>query len=460
MQKNDVFEGTAEGLGTQGEGIVRTGELTVFVPYLLPGERASIRILKAKNGVGYGRVEELLTPAEERVRPRCSVFQPCGGCQLQHMRYRAQLKFKQTQVENALHKIGGTHVRVSPCEKSEKEYGYRNKLQLPVGRQRGENVIGFYAERSHRIVKCETCPIHPDWAAQVISALYSFMDTCGLDGYDEETGEGQIRHVVVRELKNKYIVTLVTTVRSLAGIDFFLYLLDKIFPTYSLYLNVNTRPTNVVFGEEFLLVKGPATYECTEAGITFEAGANTFVQINEGVRAKLYEKVASLFEAGERVIDCYSGGGLLTAMLARKCGRAYGIELVQEAVACADRLKEKNGLQNMTNICGRVEEELQALLKKEKEAAVVLDPPRAGVERSVLKALIAHKVKKVVMVSCNPATLARDVGILTGTLVETEGGELKKSENVPTMYEVSLVQPYDMFPQTRHVETLVLLTRK
>ena len=460
MQKNDCIVAAAEGLGSQGEGIIRTNDCTLFVPYLLPGERAQVRVLKEKNGIGYGKVEEVLTPAEERVRPRCPVFFRCGGCQLQHMRYRAQLKFKTAQVEAALHKIGGTHVRVKPCEKSEKDYAYRNKLQLPVGRQNGENVIGFYAERSHRIVPTTVCPIHPDWAEKVIAALHSFMEKCGLDGYDEETGEGQIRHIVVRELKDKYIVTLVTTVRSLKGIDFFLFLLDQIFPDYSLLLNVNTRRTNVVFGEEFVLVKGPAFYECTEAGIAFEAGANTFVQVNAGVRAKLYEHIVSLFEEGERVIDCYSGGGLLTAMLARKCAAAYGIELIEEAVACANRLKERNDLQaRMTNICGKVEEELDALLAKGKYS-VVLDPPRSGVERSVLKALIARKVDKIVMVSCNPATLARDVGILTGSLVETEKGELKKSENPRTMYEVSLVQPYDMFPQTRHVETLVLLSRK
>ncbi len=460
MKKNDTLIASADGLGTQGEGIVRLGDATLFVPYLLPGERAELRVLKEKGGVGYGKIEEILTPAEERVRPRCGAFYKCGGCQLQHMRYRAQLRFKTALVENSLRKIGGIGVPVNPCERSEREYGYRNKLQLPIGRVNGTNVIGFYAERSHRIVDISECPIHPDWAEKVISALHSFMETCGLDGYDEETGKGQLRHIVVRELKNKYIVTLVTTVRRLNGIDYLLFLLDKIFPEYSFYLNFNDKRTNVVFGEEFELLKGKGTYESREGDIVYSAGANTFVQVNDSVRGKLYDKIVSLVGEKDIVLDCYAGGGLLTAMLAKKCRRAYGIEIVPEASECADRLAERNGLKNMKNVCGRVEEELSALLEREKDAVVVLDPPRAGVDRNVIRTLLSRRAPKILLVSCNPATLARDAGMLTGTLVENERGELVKCAEPDPAYTVELVQPFDMFPQTRHVETLVVLARR
>ena len=460
MEKNDSFTAVCGGLGTQGEGVVRVGEVTYFVPYLLPGERARLKVLKQKGTVGYAKIEELLTPAEERMRPRCPVFFRCGGCQLQHMRYRSQLKLKTELVRDALKKIGGISAEVLPCERSEKEYGYRNKLQLPVGRRSGENAVGFFAERSHRIVPTQSCPIHPEWSEKLIAALLKFMDKCGLDGYDEETGEGQVRHIVVRELRAKYIVTLVVTVEEIKGIDYFLYLLDEIFPVYSFYLNLNNAKTNVVFGERFRLLKGKGRYECVDSGIVYEAGPNTFLQVNENVRGKLYDRALACVNADDTVIDCYAGGGLLTAMFARKCAHAYGIEVVAEAHSCAQSLRERNGLADkMTNLCGRVEDCLPDLLRAHPQAAVVLDPPRAGAARSVLQAVLSAGVRKIIMISCDPATLARDAGILTGSLAENERGELVKRDAAGP-YRIAFAQPFDMFPQTKHVETLVCLERK
>ena len=460
MEKNESIVCTADSLGTGGEGIVRLDGVTLFVPYLLPGEKARVKILRRKGNIAYGKIEEILTPAEERMRPRCPVFTRCGGCQLQHMRYRSQLRFKTALVQDALKKIGNVSFEVSLCERSEKEYGYRNKLQLPIGQKDGSNLVGFYAERSHRIVPTSVCPIHPEWAEKLIAAVNTFMEKCGLDGYDDETGKGQLRHIVVRELRGRYIVTLVSCIPEIKGIDYLLFLLDGIFPEYSFYLNLNDKKTNVIFGEQFTLLKGKGFYECTENGIVYEAGAQTFVQVNASVRGKLYDRVVSLVGEGEVVADCYSGGGLLTAMLAKKCGRAYGIEIVPEATEYADRVCENNGLTGkMTNICGKVEERLADILEKEPSLTVVLDPPRAGVERSVLKEITARGVRKIIMVSCDAATLARDVGILTGGLVENDKGELVKG-NCSGAYTLTLVEPFDMFPQTKHVETLVCLSRK
>ena len=464
MEKNEKLVVTCSALGTQGEGVVRHEGTTLFVPYLLPGERAEVKVLKVKGNVAYAKIEEILTPAEERVRPRCAVFAQCGGCQLQHLKYRAQLRFKTTLVKDSLRKIGGIDVPVAPCERSEKEYAYRNKLQLPIGRRGEENVIGFYAERSHRIVPTDACPIHPDWSEKLIAALARFMEKCGLDGYDEETGEGQLRHIVVRELRGKYIVTLVATVREIRGIDYFLFLLDEIFPAYSFYLNFNDKKTNVVFGEEFTLIKGKGFYECTEGGISYEAGPQTFVQVNENVRGKLYDRALAFAEKSDTVIDCYAGGGLLTAKSAKKCKKAYGIEIVPEAHDCAEAVRERNGLaDNMENLCGKVEELLGGVLEREKDAVIVLDPPRAGVARSVLRLLLQAQVKKIVMISCDPATLARDLGILTGALIETETGELVKASALGVQpdgkYAIQTVEPFDMFPQTKHVETLVCLSK-
>lgn len=472
MEKNQIVEAVAENLGTGGEGVAHVDGSVLFVPYLLKGERAKIKILKAKGGIAYGKAEEIITPSADRVLPRCQAFYRCGGCQLQHMKYTAQLDYKRELVQSTLKKIGGIDFEVSPCTGSDEIWGYRNKLQLPIGRQRGKNVIGFYAERSHAIIPVSECPIHPDWAKGLISALYAFMEQTGLQGYDETDKSGQLRHVVVRELKGKFIVTLVTTVKKLKGKEVLIGLLDGIFPEYTLLFNYNPKDTNVVFGEEFTVIKGTGSYECEDLGILFEAGAETFVQVNENIRGKLYEEAVSLaVERGDEVvIDCYAGGGLMTAMFAKRCRHAYGIEIVPEASRCADALREKNGLtEKMTNICGKVEEHIGEVLEREGDATVVLDPPRAGVHRSVLNALMRKGIKKIVMISCNPATLARDVGILTGALTENEKGELVKrswEENGGSdtsgegSYELTLVHPFDMFPHTKHVETLVVLSHK
>lgn len=458
MLKNDFVTVVCRRLGSNGEGVASYEGTTLFVPGLLEGEKAFVKVLSVKDKVAYGKVEELYTPAEQRVRPVCPVFGKCGGCQMQHMRYRYQLAFKTELVKNTLKKIGGLSAEVLPCIKSDKEYGYRNKLVLPIGQKNGETVVGFYAERSHRIVETSQCPIS-EWAEKVISAVKNFAEKCGLDGYDEETGKGQLRHIAVRQIGKKYIVMLVVT-ENIKGVDYFVSLLDGIFAEYSLFLNFNAEKTNVVFGREYRLIKGEPTYTAEENGIIYEAGAETFVQVNENVRKKLYEAALALVGGEETVIDCYSGGGLLTAMFAKKCKKAYGIEFVKEASECADRLKVKNGLQDkMFNITGRVEEKLSAILNQERNVAIVLDPPRSGVDHSVIEALIRSNAEKIIMISCNPSTLARDLGLMTGTLVRDEKGNLTKASVPDGAYDIVSVQPFDMFPQTKHVETLVQLKK-
>ena len=269
------------------------------------------------------------------------------------------------------------------------------------------------------------------------------------------------------------MITLVTAKRKLPKIPNLIELLSETFKSFTLYLNFNDQDTNVILGKEFQLVHGMGFFETTECGIRYEAGPVTFLQVNENVRTKLYKDALKTVckDGDEVVIDAYSGGGLLTAMIAKKAKRVYGIELEAEASRCADSLKEKNGLQNMTNICGYVEEHLATVMKKEKgeKVRLILDPPRAGIARSVVKALLKSGIERMTLISCNPATLARDLGILSGRLVENENGELVKNpayirlsdgETLAGYYEVERIQPYDMFPQTKHVESLVCLTRR
>ncbi len=471
IEKNDSICAITDAVGSNGEGVVRHEGITFFVPSCLPGEKVRFKVLKIKGNIGYGKVEEILTPAEERVRPKCPVFSRCGGCCLQHLEYSVQLSHKANVVKEALRKIGGLQVEVPAAIKSDLPYGYRNKLQLPVGVDKeGKTVVGFYAEHSHRIVPITSCAIHPAWADRLISVLYRYVDEANVRGYDEEKKTGSLRHVVAREIGGRFIITLVSAQKDLPSIPHLISLLRENLGEITVYFNFNDRDTNVIFGEEFTLLYGEGKFDATEQGITYEAGPITFLQVNENVRTKLYKdaiKTVAL-EGDEVVIDAYSGGGLLTAMLAKKAKRVYGIELEAEASRCADGLKVKNGLKNMTNICGYVEKELPTVLEKERgsKLRLILDPPRAGIARSVLQALLESKIPKLTVISCNPATLARDLGVLTGRLIE-KGGELIKNpayegriETLDGYYEIEKIQPYDMFPQTKHVETLVVLSRR
>ena len=473
IEKNDIICAVTDAIGSNGEGIIRHEGVTFFVPACLPGEKVRFRVLKVKGNIGYGKVEEILTPAEERVREKCPVFIKCGGCCLQHLDYNAQLLHKSSVVKDALRKIGGIHIDVPIAVKSDSPYGYRNKLQIPVGVDKdGNTVIGFYAEHSHRIVPVSACAIHPEWAEKLMSIVKRYMTECAVKGYDEENKTGAVRHIVAREIGGKYIITLVTAKKNLPSLPYLAELLSQVFKTFSLYININAEDTNVIFGKEFQLVHGTGFFQAEEQGIVYEAGPMTFLQVNENVRTKLYKDVLKkvVVDGDEVVVDAYSGGGLLTAMIAKKAKRVYGIELEKEASRCADSLKQMNNLTNMTNICGYVEEELSAVLEKEKgeKVRLVLDPPRAGIARSVVKALLASGIPQLVLVSCNPATLARDLGLLSGRLIEKDGELVKNpaydgvaaGETLPGYYAVEEIQPYDMFPQTKHVETLVCLSKQ
>ena len=458
LRKNEEYEGLVEGLGTDGEGIVKIEGTTAFVPFCLVGERVKFKTLKVKGNIAYAKLISILQPSENRAVPPCPVFGKCGGCDIQHMSYSAQLEYKRSQVASALLKIGGISFSVNGTVACEKQFEYRNKLALPIGYENGETVLGFYAPRSHRIVPVGNCLIQATWAEGVISAVKKFAST-GVRGYDEERKEGVLRHIVVREIKGKFIFALVCTkeINALPLVE----ILKEMFKQFTLLVNINDKPTNAIFGNRWQKVYGSGFFGAEEFGVKYKAGASTFLQVNDGVRGKLYSAVLDEAEEGVTAIDLYSGGGLLTAMLAKKCGCAYGIEIVEEASRCADELKEENGLENkMFNICGKVEEELDRVFAvTQGRRLIVCDPPRKGMERSAVKAIRKSGADKIILVSCNPATLARDLGLLTGTLEEKDGA-LVKCANPQSDYEIKSITPFDMFPQTKWCETLVVLSKK
>ena len=458
LQKNEEYEGFVEGYGSDGEGIIKIDGTTAFVPFCVVGEKVKFKALKVKGNIAYGKIVTVLEPSKDRVIPPCPVFGKCGGCDIQHIGYSAQLEFKRNTVATALSKIGGISFPVNDTVPCENRYGYRNKLALPIGVINGETAVGFYCRHSHRIVPIDNCNIQAEWVKDVISAVKEFVKT-GVRGYDEERGKGDIRHIVVREIKGKFIIALVATRKI--DLTPFTQILKEKFEDFTLILNINSQNINAIFGRSFYTVYGDGFFGAEEFGIKYRAGANTFLQVNDDMRAKLYSAVLDEAEEGTCAIDLYSGGGLLTAMLAKKCGKAFGIEIVEEASRCADELKEQNGLSGkMFNICGKVEEEIDRVISESSgKKVIVCDPPRKGIERSSVNAIKNSGADKVIYVSCNPATLARDLGILTGTLKE-ENGALVKCANPQSDYEIASITPFDMFPQTRHVETLVCLVRR
>ena len=467
MNKNDVREGTVIALGMNGEGVLKDNGIIVFVPFALVGEKIRYKVLKVASGYAYAKVEEVLTPAEERIRPKCPVFGKCGGCQLQHVRYAFQLKLKEENITNCFRKIAFTEVSVKPTVRGDDEFRYRNKLQLPVSSDgHGRTLIGFYAENSHRVVPISDCPINAVWTADVIAAFKEYFELCGLTGYDEKSNSGDIREIAVKEVKGKLIITVVATLNDLPEKNKLIAILqNKVKYVFALYLNINRARSNVIYGEKFIHIYGSKDFAADMLGIRYKVGVQSFMQVNDCVCAKLYSTVCALAEADENttVIDAYSGAGLMTALLAKRAKKAIGIEIVPEAVSLANLLAKQNGLEDkISNYQGKCEEILPDVIHREKsegnKTVIVLDPPRKGCDIKVINAVKASKADRIIYVSCKPSTLARDVGLITGTLYH-DGSEIKKAENPCGDYVIDSVRPFDMFAQTKHVETICTLKR-
>ena len=467
MNKNDVRIGTVCAMGMNGEGVLKDDGKIVFIPFTVTGEKVRYKVLKNSANLAYGKVLEVFTPAEERVRPKCPVFGKCGGCQLQHVKYAAQLKIKEENVANCFQKIAFLSVQVKPAVRGDDEFRYRNKLQLPVSVDKdGNNVIGFYAENSHRVVPVTDCPINAVWTANVIAAFTVYFDATGLKGYDEVTHTGEIREIAVKEVKGKLLITVVATVLKLPDTDKLIAILtEKVKYTFSLFLNVNTSHNNVIYGEKFIHIYGSREFSADMLGIRYKVGVQSFMQVNDCVCAKLYSTVNTLADADENtvIIDAYSGAGLMTALLAKRAKAAIGIEIVPEAVSLANALARQNGLsEKICNYLGKCEDIMPDIIKRVKgkndKVVIVLDPPRKGCDLKVIQAVKNSGADKIIYVSCKPSTLARDVGLIVGTL-EYYGTAVKKAENPSYNYTVDSVRPFDMFAQTKHVETVCVLAR-
>lgn len=458
LQKNDKIEASVESLGYRGEGVARLGRVPVFVNGALPCERVRAHVLLVKKDYAVAKLEDVLLPSPDRVTPVCPYFGRCGGCNLQHLAYAAQLDYKRAAVSDALRKIGHIDAEVSPCVPSDKSYGYRNKLSLPVRRGKEGVAVGLFAYNSHRVVEIDDCPLQTDRICELIPGLRRLA--ARFEPYDEETGRGTLRHFVVRDLGGRISLAVVAT-RDIAGKLEAACEVESI-AADELWLNINAARGNVIMGEQTRLISGSREfYEVL--GMETSVHPKGFLQVNQSVADKLYGAVIAAAKklAPDLIIDAYSGGGTLTALLADCAREVVGVEIEPAASASASELTARLGLTSVRNILGdcavvlpelirsavcRADDTLPARDAEQKSSTdrrvlIVLDPPRGGCDRAVTDAVNASGADELLYVSCNPATLARDLALLNN-------------------YAPVSVTPFDLFPQTCHVETLVVLRTK
>lgn len=448
VQKNEIYEIEITDIGTSGEGIGKIHDFVIFVPDAITGDKLKIKVLKVKKSLAFGKIEEIIEPSPLRREETCEVAKKCGGCQLQHMSYEAQLEWKQNKVYNALTRIGGLkNIDVLPTLGMEDTAHYRNKAQYPIRKENGKVQIGFYASRSHRVVDWDTCGIQDARCEAVIKVVRNFLETNNISIYDEEKHTGLVRHLMIKTgfFTGEMMVCLVINGDELTHEAKFLSALEEIEGITSVVLNINKARTNVILGQEVKVLKGRDYIIDTIGDLQFKISALSFFQVNPVQTKVLYDKALEYAKltGNETVWDAYCGTGSISLFLAQKAKKVYGVEIVAPAIENAKANAELNGITNAEFFVGKAEEVIPAKYAEGLVAdTIVVDPPRKGCDQALLETLVKMSPNKIVYVSCDPATLARDLDYL--------------SENG---YKVDKVQPVDMFPHTTHVETVALLTK-
>ncbi len=443
VAKNDDIVVTIESLTNEGQGVARVDGYAVFVVGALAGEEVKAHVIKVAPSYAVAKTIEIIKPSPDRVEPACDVFSQCGGCSLWHLRYPAQLEQKQRWVEDALVRLGGfSDVPMQPIVGMDEPVRYRNKGSFPFGSSGSAAVFGFYAERSHRLVPFADCPIQDERIVDAARRVAAWANTCGIPVYNELDGSGQLRHVVARTNDEGECMVVVVTKGQLKKTDDLLSFLEG---CDSVWHNENPKQTNVVFGEDFTLLSGKPALAEAIGEKRFSVGPQSFLQVNRVQTQALYETAREFLAAkpDETVVDAYCGVGTISLLIASDCARVIGIEQVAPAVEDAKANAADNGIENAEFLCGNVEDVLPRLVADGVTVnAVVLDPPRKGCGEAALEAIANSAATRVVYVSCNPATLARDCKYLAAR-----------------GFALSAVRPVDMFPQTCHVETVVLITK-
>lgn len=453
LQKNQILTLRIERLSSDGSGVAHSADgEAVFVPGTAPGDEARVRIVKDCGRYAFGILDELLTPSPDRVSVDCPVAGPCGGCSLRHLDYAAELRAKQESVLDAFRRIGGLEVPVLDILPSPDADRYRNKVQFPVGIDKnGVPCIGFYAGRTHRIVPCPDCKLQPSVLNEIGNALCAFFAQQGIRPYDEQSGKGLVRHIFLRRgaHSGQIMVCLVCTRAKLPHAEQLCTALRGQFPAIStILLNVNAKNTNVILGSENHILYGPGYIEDTLCGVPVRLGPLSFYQVNTLAAERLYGVAAQYAQLtpDDTLLDLYCGMGTIGLSMAEQCRELIGVEIVPEAIesakANAARMGEAVAAKSRFFCADAGQAATQLAAEGLHPDIVMLDPPRKGCDEATLSAVVRMAPRRVVYVSCNPATAARDAAWL-----EQNG------------YHAEKVQPVDLFPRTKHCECVLLMSK-
>lgn len=450
FKKNDSVTVSVTDMGQDGEGIGKAEGYTLFIKDAVVGDKVRAKVIKAKKNYGYARLMEVLEPSPDRVEPRCSCARQCGGCQIQALSYQRQLQFKEEKVRNVLERIGGFEkISLQPIIGMENPYRYRNKAQFPIGTDReGRPIAGFYAGRTHTIIPQEDCVLGVRENKAILEVILGFMEEFSIPAYREEEGSGLVRHVLIRYgfATKEIMVCVVINGDRLPKAEILAERLADIAGMTSISINKNKQKTNVILGKEVEVIWGRPYIEDVLDGVRYQISPLSFYQVNPVQTKVLYEKALQYagLHGTETVWDLYCGIGTISLFLARQAGKVYGVEIVPQAIEDARRNAALNGMENVEFMVGKAEEILPEKYEKEGVSAdvIVVDPPRKGCDPELIHTMLQIRPKRIVYVSCDPATLARDLKLLCA------GG-----------YKLQKVQPVDQFPHSVHVETVVLLSK-
>ena len=466
FKKNDEITLTIEDISDDGSGIGKSDGFIFFVKNALPGDEIRAKVMKVTKSYGFARMEELIKPSVGRCKAKCGAFEKCGGCSLQNFKYEEQLEFKYNKVKNDLIRIGGfseDHIDkiLQPVVGMDEPYRYRNKAQYPVRMGKdGKPHAGFFAGHTHSVIESDDCLIEPKINSALLDAVISWMNKNHVKAYDEETGKGLVRHVLIRHgfTSHECQVNLVINGNKIPDEAGLINALKAVMPDdlKSVTLCPNTRKDNVILGDSYRAIYGEGYITDTLVGITFKISPLSFYQVNPVQTEKLYglAREYACLSGEEEVLDLYCGIGTISLMMAKNAGQVIGVEIVDRAIKDAKENAKLNDIRNAEFITGAAEDVIQTMLpdsedaiagstiKRRKPDVVVVDPPRKGCARSCIDAILTLAPSRVVYVSCNPSTLARDLKIFR------EGG-----------YELVKATPVDLFSHSHHVETVVLLSR-
>ncbi len=444
MELNKIYELECVDLNHYGEGVCKRDGFTIFVRGILPGEVGLITITKLKKTFGNGRLVELLKKSNSRVTPICPIFEDCGGCDIMHLSYDEQLKYKLNQATETLRRLGNINYNVEKIIGMDEAYYYRNKVQIPLQMKKGRVVCGYYRKETHDIVEFTKCYIQTPLASEIAIFITSLFNKYSVKAYNELTKTGNIRHLLIRNnVDNEYMIVFITKENKISNFNSIINELINKFPEVkSIYQNINSSPTNIILNDDFKLIYGEEAIIDKSKDLNYYISPNSFFQTNHIQTEKLYQKVIDYARANknEVIVDAYCGVGTIALTLAKQAKYVYGIEIVEQAILDANKNKVLNKINNVEFIIGKSEEEIKNI--KNKIDTIIIDPPRKGCDEKLLSSIIEMQIEKIVYVSCNIATLARDLEILA------------------INYEIKDICLVDMFPQTAHIETIMLLERK